>query len=93
MDTDKWVVAARVGESAPALRTDSSGDMEQLELMEFIALSEHDTKQDAEWAAEIRNARNDGWVYTVLSRRDYDARTQSAQSDEPILSKASGELA
>ena len=78
MDTDKWVVAARVGESAPAMRTDSSGDMEQLELMEFIGLSEHDTKQDADRAAEIWNARDDGWVYTVLSQREYDATTQSA---------------
>ena len=89
MDTGKWVVAARVGESAPALRTDSSGDMEQLELMEFIGLSEHDTKQDADRAAEIWNARNDGWVYTVLSRRDYDAGTHPAGGDEPFLSQAS----
>ncbi len=93
MDTDKWVVAARVGESAPAMRTDSSGDMEQLELMEFIGLSEHDTKQDADRAAEIWNARDDGWVYTVLSQREYDAATQTAGSDETILPKASRELA
>ena len=85
MDTDKWVVAARVGESTPAMRSDSSGDMEQLELMEFIALSEHDTKQDAERASEIRNTRDDGWVYTVLSRRDYDAGTQTAGSDDPAF--------
>ncbi|MGI9404623.1 MAG: hypothetical protein ACR2OF_08990 [Hyphomicrobium sp.] len=84
MDTDNWVVAAKVGESVPATRTDSCGDMEQLELMELIPLSEHNTKEAAESAAAARRAHNDGWVYSVLSRRDHDARTQIAGSVRPM---------
>jgi len=84
MDADKWVVAAKVGESVLATRTDSCGDMEQLELMELILMSEHNTKEAAESAAAARRAHKDGWVYTVLSRHDYDARTQIAGNDRPI---------
>lgn len=83
MDIDNWVVAAKVGESVAATRTDSCGDMEQLELMELILMSEHNTKEAAESAAAARRAHKDGWVYTVLSRRDYDAKTQIAGSVSP----------
>ena len=91
MDADKWVVAAKVGESVPATRTDSCGDMEQLELMELILMSEHNTKEAAESAAAARRAHKDGWVYAVLSRHDYDARTQIAGRDRPTK-KPSEEL-
>ena len=38
MDANKWVVVANVGESVQATRSDSSGDMEQLELMELVLM-------------------------------------------------------
>ena len=44
MKDNGWVVVAKVGESVAAKRTDSCGDMEQLELMELILVSEHETK-------------------------------------------------
>lgn len=72
-----WVVIAKVGESNAAKRTDSCGDMEQLELMELILVSDHDTKDAAEQAAAERRANNDGWLYVVMSRRDYEAGVAS----------------
>lgn len=72
MDADKWVVVAKVGDSTEAKRSDSSGDMEQFELMEVVLLSEHDSKEAAEAAAAERKAKEQGWVFSVLSRRDYD---------------------
>ena len=78
MKEQKWVVAATVGESVAAKRTDSCGDMEKLELMELILVSEHDTKEAAEQVCAERRAGKDGWAYLVLSRRDYLARTQTA---------------
>ena len=73
-----WVVVAKVGESAAAKRTDSCGDMEQLELMELILVSEHETKKSAEHDAAARRAGKDGWVYGVQPRQDYLARTKTA---------------
>lgn len=75
-----WVVVAKVGESAAAKRTDSCGDMEQLELMELIQVSEHETKKSAEHDAAARRAGKDGWVYLVLSQRDYLAKTHAAEA-------------
>ena len=57
-----------------AKRTDSCGDMEQLELMELILVSEHKTKVAAEQAAKAKRAGKDGWRYAVMSRRYYEAR-------------------
>jgi hypothetical protein len=74
MSTNRWVVVAEVGASTAATRTDSCGNMEQLELMELILVSKHPTKAAAEQAAAARKSRDDGWVYTVLSRHEYDAR-------------------
>ena len=37
MKRNRWVVVANVGSSPAAKRTDSSGDMEQLEMMEFCS--------------------------------------------------------
>jgi hypothetical protein len=76
MKTDKWVVAVNVSKSAAARRTDSSGDMEQLELLELILVSEHDTKSAALKDAALRRARKDGWRYVVMSRRDYDSKSR-----------------
>lgn len=70
--SDKWVVVAKVGSSSAAKRTDSSGDMEQLELMELILVSEHDTRQAALQDAAARRAKKDGWRYAVMTRRSYD---------------------
>jgi hypothetical protein len=75
-----WVVVARVGGSKAAKRTDSCGDMEQLELMEFILVSEHETKKAADEAAAAKRARKDGWRYVVMSRHDY---TSGAGSPAP----------
>lgn len=75
MDAKEWVVIADVGASRPATRTDSCGDMEQLESMDFIPVSEHDTKEAADQACVARRSSNDGWAYLVLSRRDYLAKT------------------
>jgi hypothetical protein len=69
----RWVVVAKVGSSPASKRTDSCGDMEHLEMMEFLLVSEHDTKDSADHAAEMRRASNDGWRYAVISRRAYDA--------------------
>ena len=79
MERTGWVVAAKVGESIAAKRTDSCGDMEQLELMDLILISDHDAKEAAEQACAARRADKDGWAYSVLSRRDYDARTRTAK--------------
>lgn len=73
MNDDRWVVAAVVGQSCAAKRTDSCGDMEQLELMEYILVSEHDTRPLADEAATTKRASGDGWQYVVMPRRDYDA--------------------
>ena len=73
MNDNGWVVVAKVGESSAAKRTDSCGDMEQLELMELILVSDHDTKFAAEQAAAERRANKDGWLYVAMSRRDYEA--------------------
>ncbi len=72
MNDDRWVVAA-VGQSRAAKRTDSCGDMEQLEAMEYILVSEHDTRQSAEDAAAAKRAAGDDRQYTVMPRRDYEA--------------------
>jgi hypothetical protein len=77
MKRNRWVVVAKVGPSPAAKRTDSCGDMEQLEMMEFLLVSEHDTKNSADQAAEARRASNDGWRYAVVSRRAYDASLAS----------------
>ena len=75
-----WVVVADVGQSIAAKRTDSCGDMEQLELMELILVSEHETKVAAEQAAKAKRAGKDGWRYAVMSRRDFEASAASAAS-------------
>lgn len=77
MKGNEWVVVAKVGESAAAKRTDSCGDMEQLELMDVILVSDHDTKEAAEQLCATKLADNDGWAYAVLSRNDYDSRTRT----------------
>jgi hypothetical protein len=73
MSQDQWIVAAKVGGSVAA-RTGASGDMKQLALMELILVSTHDTKQAAERAAAHQQATNEGWVFTVMRKRDYEAR-------------------
>ena len=78
MKSNKWVVVAKVGESIAAKRTDSCGDMEQLEQMDLILVSEHDMQEAAEQICAAKLAENDGWAYGVLSRGDYDARTPTA---------------
>ena len=77
MERNGWVVVAKVGESIAAKRTDSCGDMEQLESMELILVSEHETEKAAELACATKNASKDGWAYVVSSRRDCDARTRT----------------
>ena len=72
MKRNRWVVVAKVGPSPAAKRTDSCGYMEQLEMMEYLLVSDHDTKMSAEQAAAVRRARNDGWRYAVVSRRVYE---------------------
>lgn len=79
MKSNGWVVVAKVGESIAAKRTDSCGDMEQLESMELILVSEHDTEKAAELAVSAKRAGKDGWAYAVLSRRRYDTRMQTAE--------------
>ena len=74
MSANTWVVVADVGKSVPATRSDSSGDMEQFELMELVLMSEHESKETAETETWARQAQKDGWVYLVLSRREYDDR-------------------
>jgi hypothetical protein len=59
---------------APAPRLRKCGDMEQVELMELILVSEHETKVAAEQAAKAKRIAKDGWRYAVMSRRDYEAR-------------------
>jgi hypothetical protein len=73
-----WVVVAKVGESGAAKRTDSCGDMEQLELMELILVSEHDTKEEAEAVASRRQSDIDGWLYAVMLRAEYEKNVGSA---------------
>lgn len=80
MDTNTWVVAANVGGSVPATRSDSSGDMEQLEQMDLVLMSEHADREAAEADAAARRAQKDGWAYSVMSRNDYDAKTRAAKS-------------
>ena len=75
-----WVVVADVGESIAAKRTDSCGDMEQLELMELILVSEHKMKVAAERAAKAKRLGKDGWRYAVMSRRNFEASVGSAAS-------------
>ena len=74
------MVVADVGKSAPAALSDSSGDMEQLLLMELVLMSEHESKESAEAEASSRRMQNDGWVYLVLPRREYDARVGGTES-------------
>ncbi|MEW5963057.1 MAG: hypothetical protein AB1749_05795 [Pseudomonadota bacterium] len=78
MKGNNWVVAARVADSIAAARTDPSGDMEMLELMELILVSEHATKEAAEETARLRRSAQDGWVYVVMSRREFNARAKAA---------------
>jgi phosphopantetheine adenylyltransferase len=73
----RWVVVAKVASSPAATRTDSCGDMEQVELMDLILVSEHETKQAASEAADKRRAARDGWVYIVRPRYQYDSAVQS----------------
>ena len=80
MDTNSWVVVADVGDSVPAARSDSSGDMEQLELMELVLMSEHTSREAAEADAWTRRAQMDGWSYSVMSRSEYDVNTRAAKS-------------
>ena len=80
MDTNSWVVVADVGDSVPAARSDSSGDMEQLELMELVLMSEHASREAAEADAWTRRAQMDGWAYSVMSRSEYDVKTRAAKS-------------
>ena len=72
MHADKWVVVAKVGDSIEAKRSDSSGDMEQFELMEVVLLSDHENKEAAEAAAAARRAKEHGWTFSVLPRCEYD---------------------
>lgn len=76
----RWVVVAKVGGSVAATRTDSCGDMEQLEMMELILVSEHETNQVAKDVASAKRASQDGWNYAVLSRYDYDSRQHTVAS-------------
>lgn len=80
MGADTWVVVANVGESEQATRSDSSGDMEQLELMDLVLMSEHASKETAEADAAARWAQKDGWAYSVMPRSAYDAKTRAAKS-------------
>lgn len=80
MDVDNWVVVANVGDSVQATRSDSSGDMEQLELMELVLVSEHASREAAEADAAERRAQMDGWAYSVLPKREYLSRTQATES-------------
>ena len=73
-----WVVVAKVGESVAAKRTDSCGDMEQLEMMELILVSEHETKKAADHAAAAKRASKDGWAYAVMHRGNYDAGVRTS---------------
>ncbi len=79
MDENTFVVVANVGASVQATRSDSSGDMEQLELMEFVLMSEHASQEAAEAEAAARRAQRDGWTYSVLPKREYLARTQAPE--------------
>jgi len=77
MKGNQWVVAAKVGDSVAAKRTDPSGDMETLELMELILVSQHETRPEAEQAARSKRSARDGWVYIVMRKRDFDAQVQA----------------
>jgi hypothetical protein len=46
--------------------------MEQLELLEFILVSEHDSRKLAEKAASAKRASKDGWKYAVMRKSDYE---------------------
>ena len=46
-------------------------------MMEYLLVSEHDTKMSAEQAAAVRRARNDGWRYAVISRCVYEESLRS----------------
>lgn len=70
MKRDHWIVAAKVEDSIAAERTDASGDMEQLEQLDFIIVSEHETKREAEKAAAKQRKANEGWRYAVMRKRD-----------------------
>ena len=80
MGANTWVVVADVGKSAAAMRSESSGDMEQLELTDLVLMSEQESKECAEAEASAKRMQNDGWVYLVLPRREYDARVGGAES-------------
>lgn len=82
MDAERSVVVAKVGDSIKAKRSDSSGDMERFELMELVLMSEHESKDAAEAAAAVRRANDDGWSYSVLSRREYDEAMRQAAEKE-----------
>lgn len=73
MTNAPWVVVAKVADSAAAKRTDSCGDMEQLEMLELIHVSDHVTREAADKAAAGKTVENDGWTYAVMSRADFDA--------------------
>jgi hypothetical protein len=77
-DRQDWIVVANVGQSRGAARTDASGDMEQMELMDVIEISRHASRAAAERAAQEKNDRRDGWTYAVMSRQDFDAVTTQA---------------
>lgn len=81
MNQDKWVVVADVGASVSASRTDSCGDMEQMEQMELILVSHHDTKEAADQACAAKRMSLDGWAYSVISKADYDQRTRSTRDN------------
>ncbi len=73
-----WVVVAKVGPSQAAARTDSSGDMEQVELMDVIEISWHASRAAADSALAEKRGGNDGWTYAVMSRRDFDETSAQA---------------
>lgn len=79
MDANIWVVVANVGASVQATRSDSSGDMEQLESMELVLMSEHASREAAEAEAAARRAQQDGWTYLVLPKHEYTARAQAPE--------------
>jgi hypothetical protein len=54
--------------------------MEQLELMEFVLMSEHASREVAEADAAARRAQKDGWTYSVVPRSEYDAKSGATKS-------------
>ena len=80
MGTNTWVVVADVGKSASAVRSDSSGDMEQFELMDLVLMSEHESKETAEAETTARRMQKDGWAYFTLPWVEYDTRVGKTES-------------